>query len=165
MEWVLPLRHEALTRSSWSLTALGDTLFYLVATSAAYWLGDRKIFRRLAFLVMATAILNSWLKGCFGVERPTGIPWLAEADGYSFPSGHAQLAAFTWLWLALEFRRRWLWILSSFLIAGIAASRVYLGVHTPLDVGAGILIGAATVALTWKVAHQPPPPGRSCRRP
>lgn len=156
MEWVLPLRHELLTPIFLAITALGDTLFYLVALSVAYWLGARAVFRRLTFLVTVTAILNSWLKGYFAVPRPTAIPWLAEADGYSFPSGHAQLAAFTWIWLALVFRRRWLTLLSAVLIVGIAASRVYLGVHTPTDIAAGILAGALTVALTWRWAHHPP---------
>lgn len=157
MEWVLPLRHEALTPIFLALTALGDTLFYLVATAAAYWLGDRPVFRRLAFLVTLTALLNSWLKAFFAVPRPTAILWLAEADGYSFPSGHAQLAAFSWLWLALEFpRKKWLWALAPLLIFGISASRVYLGVHTPRDVAAGILIGALTVVAAWRPAHLPP---------
>lgn len=154
MEWVLPLRHELLTPLFLFLTTLGDTLFYLVALAVAYWLGDRTTFRRLALLVTLTAILNSFLKGVFAVPRPDGISWLAEADGYSFPSGHAQTAAVAWLWLALEFRRRWLTASAIFLILGIAASRVYLGVHTLVDVAAGILIGAATVALAWRPAHQ-----------
>ncbi len=156
MEWVLPLRHELLTPIFLVLTTFGDTLFYLVALAVAYWLGDRATFRRLALLVALTAILNSWLKGCFAVPRPDGIPWLAEAEGYSFPSGHAQTAAVAWIWLALEFRRRWLTGLAIVMILGIAASRVYLGVHTPVDVAAGILIGAATVALAWRPAHRPP---------
>lgn len=158
MEWVLPLRHELLTPVFLALSALGDTLFYLVALSVAYWLGDRAVFRRLTFLVMLTAILNSWLKGFFAVPRPSAIPWLAEADGYSFPSGHAQLAAFTWIWLSLVFRRPWLSMLATALILGIAASRVYLGVHTPADITAGMLVGALTVALAWRPAHDPPKP-------
>lgn len=156
MEWVLPLRHEALTPIFLALTALGDTLFYLVALATLYWLGDRATFRRLAFLLTVSAFCNSWLKVFFAVPRPTSIPWLAEADGYSFPSGHAQIAAFTWLWLALCFRRRWLSLLAAVLVVGIAASRVYLGVHTPTDVFAGMAIGGLTVALTWRWAHQPP---------
>lgn len=156
MEWVLPLRHEALTPIFLALTTLGDTLFYLIALSIAYWLGDRPTFRRVTVMVAMTAMLNSWLKLYFAVPRPSEIPWLGEAEGYSFPSGHAQSAAVTWTWLACEFRRRWLTVLAALLIAGIAASRVYLGVHTPADIAAGILIGAVTVALAWPWAHQPP---------
>jgi membrane-associated phospholipid phosphatase len=157
MEWVLPLRHEALTPIFLALTAMGDTLFYLIALSIAYWLGDRPSFRRVTVLVAVTAMLNSWLKLFFAIPRPSEIPWLAEAEGQSFPSGHAQTAAATWIWLACEFRRRWLTILAAVLIAGIAASRVYLGVHTPTDIAAGIAIGALTVAVAWRWAHNPPP--------
>ncbi len=156
MEWVLPLRHEALTPIFLALTALGDTLFYLVALAIGYWLADRPAFRRLAFLVTLTAILNSWLKGYFAIERPTQHPLAGRSRRLQLPSGHAQLAAFAWLWLALEFRRQWLSILAAVLTAGIAASRVYLGVHTPTDVAAGILIGVLTVAIAWQPAHHPP---------
>jgi membrane-associated phospholipid phosphatase len=160
MEWVLPLRHEALTPIFLALTTMGDTLFYLIALSIAYWLGGRPTFRRVTVLVAVTAMLNSWLKLYFAIPRPTEIPWLAEAEGHSFPSGHAQSAAATWIWLACEFRRRWLTILAAVLIAGIAASRVYLGVHTPTDIAAGIAIGALTVAVAWRWAHNPPPAWR-----
>jgi len=155
MEWVLPLRHDVLTPIFLGLSALGDTLFYLVALAIGYWLFERPLFRRLAFLVALTAFFNAWLKVSFAVPRPTEISWLTEADGFSFPSGHAQLAAVTWLWLAFSYRRKWLCGFAALMIAGIAASRVYLGVHTPVDVGAGVLIGALTVLLAWRPMHQP----------
>lgn len=162
MDFVLPLRHDALTPLFQLLSALGGTLFYLVALAALYWLGDtwlgdRATFRRLAFLITLAAIFNSWLKGVFEVPRPTSIPWLTAEEGYSFPSGHAQLAATAWIWLVLAFpRRKWLVGLASFAILGIAASRVYLGVHTPRDVFAGILVGALTVVVAWRPLHLPP---------
>ena len=162
MDFVLPLRHDALTPFFQLLSALGGTLFYLVALAVLYWLGDtwlgdRATFRRLAFLITLAAIFNSWLKGVFEVPRPTSIPWLTAEEGYSFPSGHAQLAATAWIWLVLAFpRRTWLVGLASFAILGIAASRVYLGVHTPRDVFAGILVGALTVVVAWRPLHLPP---------
>jgi len=162
VEWVLPLRHEALTPLFLALSALGDTLFYLVALAIGYWLLERTLFRRLAFLVVLTALLNFWLKVSFAVPRPTEISWLTAAEGFSFPSGHAQLAAVAWLWLAFSYRRAWLYGLAALMILGIAASRVYLGVHTPRDVGAGILVGALSVLLAWRLLHRPPEFWQKC---
>lgn len=157
MDFVLPLRHEALTPFFQLLSALGGTVFYLVALATLYWLGDRATFRRLAFLITLAAIFNSWLKGVFAVPRPSSIPWLTEEEGYSFPSGHAQLAATAWIWLVLAFpRQKWLIGLATFAILGISASRVYLGVHTPRDVFAGMLVGALTVVIAWRPLHLPP---------
>lgn len=156
MEWVLELRSPTWTLIFLALTTLGDIAFYLVFLSLGYWLADRPRFRRVAQIAMVAALLNSLLKAFFQIPRPADVPALAEADGYSFPSGHAQLAATLWLWLALEFRRTWLWLLAPLLIAGIAFSRVYLGVHFPRDVVAGVLIGALTVVACWRLAHAPP---------
>lgn len=59
----------------------------------------------------------------------------------SFPSGHAASAAAGAFALSRVLPTAWpaLWSL----VLVIAASRVYLGMHYPLDVGAGLLLGLA----------------------
>ncbi len=156
MEWVLELRHEALTPVFLALSFLGDATFFLVVLPLGYWLGRRDLFYRLTLLLLATAFLNAALKGLFQVPRPT-IPHLAEADGWSFPSGHAQIAAVMWVYLAWELRRRWFWAVAVTLVAGAAASRVYLGVHRPIDVLVGATVGVVTVALV-RLWLEPAPP-------
>jgi hypothetical protein len=67
------------------------------------------------------------------------------ATGFSFPSGHTQSFA-TWSTLfAIKLKKKWLSILVSVLIALVAFSRLYLGVHYPSDVivGAAFGIGSA----------------------
>jgi undecaprenyl-diphosphatase len=78
----------------------------------------------------------------------------------SFPSGHAMLAAVTYLTLGAliartQERRR----LRSYVLGGailltliIGASRVYLGVHWPTDVLAGWCLGAAWALACWVAA-------------
>ncbi len=162
MEWVLDFRHDALTPVFVGLTFLGDVTFFLIFCSLGYWLWRPAAFLRLTLLLLVSALANATLKGAFQVPRPDDIPHLLPADGWSFPSGHAQTAAAVWTWLGLELRRagtvgRWVWPPVAALVAGIAASRVYLGVHTPWDVVAGTAIGLATVAAGWWLVRHPPP--------
>ncbi len=69
----------------------------------------------------------------------------------SFPSGHTTAAFETATSLSLNFPK-WYVIVPSYVWAGaVGYSRMYLGVHYPTDVGAGILLGAGSAWLTWKL--------------
>jgi undecaprenyl-diphosphatase len=84
------------------------------------------------------------------------IPHIRNA---SFPSDHATaafvIATAIWLW---KKRDGWIWL---FLAAGIALSRVWTGVHYPLDVIAGMVIGVGTavaihsILLKWNFLNKP----------
>ena len=78
------------------------------------------------------------------------IPKINE-NSSSFPSGHTTAAFETATSLSLNFPK-WYVIAPSFIWAGaVGYSRMYLGVHYPSDVGAGILLGAGSAWLTWKL--------------
>jgi len=119
-----------------------------VLVCLGYWLLDRERFGAIARLTLLTALLNTALKEAFRVPRPAG-PHLVEVSGWSFPSGHAQLAAALAVWLALESRRPRAAIGWGALAVLIATSRVALGVHTATDVVAGTALGAASAAALW----------------
>ncbi len=160
MEWVVDHRTAELTALFRAFTSLGDAGFFLLFVSVGYWLWRPGPFSRFGLLVLGSTILNVSLKELFAVPRPEGHQLIAAA-GWSFPSGHSQTAAAIWPWLALELGRLrqgrlWRWPLAAVLVAGVAASRVYLGVHTPRDVVAGVAIGAAITAVAWPLAHQTP---------
>jgi GNAT superfamily N-acetyltransferase len=73
----------------------------------------------------------------------------AAATGYSFPSGHTQIAVGCYAGLALCRRERWVRAIGIALSILIPFTRMYLGVHTPLDVGVSILIALALVLILW----------------
>jgi undecaprenyl-diphosphatase len=98
-------------------------------------------------------ILNYVLKGIFERERPS-LPHLVDADFFSFPSGHAMhsLAFFGLLayhlWKKRMIHSYILWGLTGGLILLIGVSRVYLGVHYPIDIVAGYMAGLAWLFLS-----------------
>lgn len=94
-------------------------------------------------------ILNTTLKALFHRARPD-IVHLVKAGGYSFPSGHAMVAASFYgvigyiLWLNLRNHSKPSWyivVITLALIIGIGISRIYLGVHFASDVIAGYAAG------------------------
>ena len=106
-------------------------------------------------LVPWAAVAASWTvaegaKFFFNRARPfiydTGIaPLIKTPSSSSFPSGHSATAAAGAITLSAIYPA----FAPAFLISGflVALSRVYLGVHYPFDVLAGIFIGTSTAAV------------------
>ena len=152
ISWVVPLRTDALTALFKGLTALGYIGFIMMFLPLGYWLIDKRIFTRIAMLVMFTALVNTLLKDLMMDPRPDAVFGLDGRVGTSYgrPSGHAQVAAVMWLWLAWELRRTWIWLVCGALCLGVCMSRIYLGVHDLDDVLVGLGLGGATLlAFGW----------------
>jgi undecaprenyl-diphosphatase len=78
---------------------------------------------------------------------------------FSFPSGHAGSIVVAYLSLAIITRRvqaiRWLTLIAAIiLIFGVGFGRVYLGVHWPSDVAAGLLLGIVWLAIAYGIGHR-----------
>jgi membrane-associated phospholipid phosphatase len=142
-----------------AVTYLGDEYAYLAAVLLLLWCVDKKWGYRLYFFGMIGSTLNQLLKAIFLVPRPwVSAPGFsiveaarAAASGYSFPSGHTQSATVLLLTFALRKNKSRFraigWAVCLSLIALTAFSRMYLGVHTPLDVGVSLITGALCVLL------------------
>ena len=162
-----PRGPELLFESVRDVTALGGVflrnLFALAAVVALLFLK----LRREAFLYAATVmtgwLANTGLKLLVGRERPQIVPHLTEAGGESFPSGHSFSAAVVWIGMAIAFAAlskrhsvRYTIIGAAMLLsAGVAWSRVMLGVHFPSDVVAGWMGGAGWAFLAAAVLYRP----------
>ncbi len=133
------------------VTTLGSEEFYLIAIPILYWCVEKKFAFKLGMVFLLSAYVNDLLKEIFQTPRPdpsmVRVLYPESGGGYAFPSGHAQGAAVFWGTIAWQLKRAWVWVLALLLIIGIGISRLYLGVHWPIDVVGGWLIGAVILGL------------------
>ena len=135
------------------VTHLGAEIAFLVVAMILVWCVDK----RTGYYVMAVGFLgtitNQFMKLWFRIPRP----WVLDEDftileqaregasGYSFPSGHTQSAVGTFGALAYTTNRKLLRIGSIMGAILVPFSRMYLGVHTPLDVSVAAMIALILV--------------------
>jgi len=134
-----------------AITSLGDQYALLLLLPALLWCLDKRRGLQMALLVLLSAYLNSALKYLFQIPRPFAVSPAVQpkvtAPGYAFPSGHAQVAATVWPTLARSFGPWWTILPAAALVLLISFSRVYLGVHYPQDVVAGMAVGTLLTLL------------------
>ena len=155
LRWILPHRDPALDAIMLEITSLGtaSVVTMVVGVAALFlWLNKHKHSAVLLFVsTFGGVILNNLLKLGFSRQRPDIIPWEAKATFYSFPSGHAMSATVVYstvAYLAARLQRTHaarvsIMFIAAFIIFIICGSRVYLGVHYPSDVIAGVIVGLA----------------------
>jgi undecaprenyl-diphosphatase len=158
LRWVAAHQVEWLELAMLELTFLGTaTVVVVIAGVAALFLTLTRQRTAAAVLLWSTLgaiLLNNVLKAAFDRPRPALFEWGTRVHTTSFPSGHAMSAAAiygTVAFLAARLARRRrartaIYAASALLIVLVAASRVYLGVHYPTDVAAGLLVGFAWAA-------------------
>ncbi|CAN5919005.1 hypothetical protein BH11PSE13_BH11PSE13_30100 [soil metagenome] len=134
------------------LTHLGDPLVLTLLSAAvaiALWRRRAKLLAAGWLLALAgNAVLNPLLKGVFERVRPLHDQGLAQATGFSFPSGHSSGAMVAYSMLLYVGLRvlpvRWhaaIAMVAVALVLSVACSRVFLRVHFASDVAAGLLSG------------------------
>lgn len=107
--------------------------------------------------VLVAVGVNQFLVSAVAEERPyTALPGslvlVSRSSDYSFPSDHAVMAGAVAVGVLLVNRR--LGLLTVVLALLMAATRVYVGAHFPLDVAVGLAVGAL-VALVAYLAVRP----------
>ncbi len=132
------------------ITNLGGTVAIVLICLGLLILPKTRISFGVPVTITAicSSSLNSLLKILFSRERPD-ILCIIEVDGYSFPSGHSMnnMAIYTVVVLLIltfvkdDFKKQ-IFALSIFILPiTIGFSRIYLGVHYPSDVLAGLFAG------------------------
>ncbi len=134
------------------VTNAGVSVILLTLSLIIYWLADKRLGLFLGLLALSSAALNGFLKDLFQMPRPPSYLQKGPAYGYGFPSGHAQLSTSFWSATALSRRGAWV-VVAPLIIALVALSRVYLGVHYVGDVLGGIAFGMS-ISLAGLVAYK-----------
>ena len=125
-----------------AVTYLGDEIAFLVIALVFFWCVDKRLGYYILSVGFLGTITNQFMKLWFRVPRP----WILDenftileqaregASGYSFPSGHTQSSVGLFGAIAYITKNkllRWFCLAVVFLVP---FSRMYIGVHTPLDV-------------------------------
>lgn len=151
--WFEEIRTPFLDAFFSTLTHLGSETLFMVIAVSVFWCVSKYQGYYLMTVGFFGTILNQFLKLACRISRP----WVrdpnftiveaarADAGGYSFPSGHTQSVTAALGCPARFASKRWLRAILIVLIFLTAVSRMYLGVHTPADVGFSLVVGVAMV--------------------
>lgn len=174
------LRSPALTTASRVLSTIGSAYVVLPAalatTAVLYGLGRRPAAAVILLSTLGAIAIADLDKVLVDRPRPP-VRHLQFVSSPSFPSGHASQATGFYLGALLVLltvagaRKKWAqasWVRpvaligTAVIVLGVCFSRVYLGVHYPTDVAAGLVLAGAW---TFVVARALRPPGTVRREP
>ena len=148
------------------LTELGDATFIaILIIGFLYWTYDKECGIRTAVALICSSVAGCMIKNVVLRRRPyfdhDNINCLKAVDdaydiydvnaqGYSFPSGHASSVASLIASLYHYYRDRRFLAYGSVLVFLVCLSRVALGVHYPSDVLTGVVCGIlVSVIVCW----------------
>ena len=150
-------RTPAVTAFMAAITYLGDETVFMVLAITVFWCVSKRQGYYVFAVGLGGTVVNQWLKLIFRIPRP----WVLDpsftivesargaATGYSFPSGHTQNIVGTLGCIAVANKQKWLRICCAVFIILVPFSRMYLGVHTPLDVGVSFACAVVLVIALW----------------
>ena len=155
--WFQSIRNPVLDAIMSTVTRLGEETVFMVIAMFVFWCVDKRKGYYLLTVGFVGTLINQWLKIVCRIPRP----WVLDpefsivesareaATGYSFPSGHTQSAVGTLGGVARFVQNGWIRALCIALALMTAVSRMYLGVHTPADVGVSLVVAVILVLVLY----------------
>ena len=138
-----------------AITTLGEETAFLVVGLLVFWCFHKKWGYYVMSVGFCGNIISQFMKILCRIPRP----WVLDenftileqareaATGYSFPSGHTQMAVGTFGSIAVSHEKRWVKVLCITLAVLVGFSRMYIGVHTPQDVLVSAMIAVVLIFL------------------
>ncbi len=157
--WLEGIRTPALDKVFSLITLFGEETLFLALSIIVFWCVSKRNGYFMLTVGLLGTVINQFLKLLCRVPRP----WVKDpnftivesareaADGYSFPSGHTQSATAALGAPARFVRQRRLRVVLIGLMLLVGLSRMYLGVHTPADVGVSLVLGVIMVLVFYPV--------------
>lgn len=130
-----------------TVTQLGEETLFIILGIIFFWCINKYEGYYLLCIGFLGTIINQFLKITCRIPRP----WVkdksftivesarAGATGYSFPSGHTQSSVGIFGGIARWQKNKIIRIICIAIAVLVPLSRMYLGVHTPLDVGVSVI--------------------------
>ena len=155
--WFASIRTPVLDTIMQTVTRLGEETVFMLIAMLVFWCVDKRRGYYLLSVGFVGTLINQWLKIIFRIPRP----WVLDpnfqivesareaASGYSFPSGHAQSAVGTLGGVARFAGNIWVKVICIVLALLTAVSRMYLGVHTPADVGVSLVVALVLIFVLY----------------
>lgn len=144
------------------ITNLGDEITFLVIALVLFWCVDKRSGYFLLTVGFVGTLANQFMKLHFRVPRP----WVIDenftileearetASGYSFPSGHTQSSVGTFGAIAVITNRKVIRFVAVVIAILVPFSRMYIGVHTPLDVLVAAIMAVALICLLKPIVFE-----------
>ncbi len=159
LEWFNKLDFKFLDYFFYFISTIGGSIGILIVMTIVYWCINKEKGIKIAYTCILGINLNGILKGLFLAKRPFEYPGKEHlrkldgtslsdgATGTSFPSGHSQNSGTLYSSIIRYFKKNWVIILSLFMLIIVPISRLYLGVHFPIDVITGTGFGIITTII------------------
>ncbi len=160
--WFESIRVPVLNEFMLLVTRFGEETLFLVAALTMLWCVDKRKSYYLLAVGFLGLIGNQVLKLSFRIPRP----WVQDpnftileqareaATGYSFPSGHTQTAVGTFGCVGYSVKNRVIKAICVAICILVPISRMYIGVHTLLDVSVATAMALLLVCLFHPVAGE-----------
>lgn len=147
------IRMPVLNEFMLAVTHLGAEVAFLVVALILFWCVDKRRGYYILSVGFLGTIGNQFMKLWFRILRPWYLdPTLQPleqaldgAEGFSFPSGHTQNAVGTFGGIAYTAKHKLVRIICIVLAILVPFSRMYLGVHTPWDVGVAAVMAVVLI--------------------
>ncbi|MBQ7832480.1 MAG: phosphatase PAP2 family protein [Lachnospiraceae bacterium] len=141
---------------------MGEETIFILVGLLFFWCIDKKKGYFLLSVGFVGTVINQFLKLWFRIPRP----WVkdpnftivesarAEATGYSFPSGHTQTSVGMYGGIARVCKNIWVRIPCILFCILVPLSRMYLGVHTPADVGVSVAVALVLIFVLYPIVNK-----------
>ena len=141
------------------ITYLGSETGLIVVALVCFWCLDKKNAYYLFSVGLLGTVFNQFLKITCRIPRPWMLDptlnpvasALPDATGYSFPSGHTQSSVGLFGCMVRMWKKTWVRVLCLLPVLLVPFSRMYLGVHTPMDVLVSFALAGAMVLAFYPI--------------